>query len=388
VTPRVLLVTGAYFPEISSAGVQTRDVARALAGRAQFRVLTTAVDRSLPAEAVVDGVPVHRLRVDVDRLGSRIAAGATLIRTFTRLAAQIDLVHIHGFSSKNVLVAMLARLFRKRVILTLHTAGQDDPRTVQARGALAWWAYRGADLFMSVSPQLSQQFRESPLASRAFEEVANGVDTSRFHPASAGERASLRRELGLPVDASMVLFVGFFSRDKRPDLLCEAWRRVASRAAGPVILVCVGAANSAYFEVDPALADGMRAAAAQSGLADRLVLVEPTNAIDKYFRSADIYVLPSAREAMPMALLEAMACGLPSIATRLPRVTDVIIEDGSTGILTETVDDIAGALDGLVGDRARAAAMGARARDAAVERFGIDRTASRWLAAYQRVLAA
>ena len=103
---------------------------------------------------------------------------------------------------------------------------------------------------------------------------------------------------------------------------------------------------------------------------------------------ADIYALPSAREAMPMALLEAMACGLPSVATRLPRVTDAIINDGSSGMLVESVDELAAALELLVHDRARAAAIGARARETALARFSIEQTASRWLSAYHRVLAA
>ena len=65
VTPGVLLVTGAYYPEISSAAQQCRAVARALGGRARFTVLTTAVDRTLPSEAEVDGVRVFRLPIDV-----------------------------------------------------------------------------------------------------------------------------------------------------------------------------------------------------------------------------------------------------------------------------------------------------------------------------------
>ena len=387
-TPRVLLVTGAYFPEISSAGVQTRDVARALAGRAHFRVLTTAVDRSLPAHAVVDGVPVDRLAIDVGSLGSRLAAGVALTSTFARISGEIDLVHIHGFSSKNVPVAVLARLFGKRTILSLHTAGQDDPRSVEARGRLARWAYRGADLFLSVSPQLSQQYRASSLPPEKLEEVPNGVDTSRFRPATLAERGALRVELGLPEDTRIVLFVGFFSRDKRPDLLFEAWRRIASRGGEPVALVCVGATASSYFEVDPALAVGMKAEAERAGLSDRLILVEPTNAIERYFRAADVYALPSWREAMPMALLEAMACGLPCVATRLPQVTDVIIDEGSSGLLVDGVDELAAALDTLVTDRARGDALGVRARETAVARFSVEQTANRWLSAYHRVLAA
>src|SRR5204862_6321436 len=63
--PRVLLVTGAYFPEISAAGVQCRAVAAALGGRIRFSVLPTSVDRAVPAPDRVDHVNVHRLAIVV-----------------------------------------------------------------------------------------------------------------------------------------------------------------------------------------------------------------------------------------------------------------------------------------------------------------------------------
>src|SRR5262249_38604313 len=125
--PRVLLVTGAYYPEISAAAVQARDAARALRGRAQFSVITTAVAHGLPAADIVDGVAVHRLPIDVTRWSSRLRATAHLAATFLRLQRGIDVVHIHGVSTKNVPVTMLARLCGKPLVLTLHTAGQDDP---------------------------------------------------------------------------------------------------------------------------------------------------------------------------------------------------------------------------------------------------------------------
>jgi glycosyltransferase involved in cell wall biosynthesis len=386
VTPRVLLVTGAYYPEISASGGQARALARALGDRVRFTVMTTAVEPSLPPRESIDGVMVHRLPIDVRRAGSKMGAGAALVRSFMLLQRTVDLVHVHGCSSKNVPLALLARLFRKPWILSLHTAGQDDPASVRARGTLAFWAYRGADLFLSVSPHLSDEFRRSGLPAGKLVDAPNGVDLERFRPASAHERAALRDQLGLPPDAAIVLFVGFFSRDKRPDLLLDAWMRVAQRIGQAIVLVCVGATRSAYFEVDPRLAEGMRERADAAGLGGRLMFVEPTNELDRYFRSADVFALPSAREAMPMALLEAMACGLPCVAWRLPRVTDVIVDDGLSGLLVDSTDRLADALESLVTDTSRAQAIGARARQTIVDRFGVDRAAERWLAAYRRVL--
>ena len=380
--PRILFVTGAYYPEISSAARQCRDIARDLRGRACFSVLTTAVDRSLPLHETIDGVEVYRLPIDVASARSRLKAALRLAATFARVQASADVVHVHGFSTKNVPVTMLAKAFRKPLVLTLHTAGQDDAATVNRRGPLAAWAYQRADLITTVSPLMAAA--DSPAAAI---EIPNGVDTARFAPATRGERDALRRRLGLPIDVTSVLFVGFFSRDKRPDLLCDAWIRLSRRTGARVSLVCVGAAKSAYFEVDPAIAAGMRQAACEAGLADRLILIEPTHAIEDYFRSADVFALPSAREALPMALLEAMACGLPPVAFRLAGATDAVVEDGVNGLLVNDPTAFETALESLVRDPARAQALGARARATIVARYAIEGVANRWLDVYRRLLS-
>jgi len=118
------------------------------------------------------------------------------------------------------------------------------------------------------------------------------------------------------------------------------------------------------------------------------VFAEPTNEVERYFRAADVFVLPSAREAHPLALLEAMACGLPSIATRLPGATDAIIKDGVDGRLVPVDDEeaLADALSGLLADRGVAGAMGVRARETVLDRYDISKTAEKWLAAYHTVL--
>lgn len=383
--PRVLLVAGAYYPEISSAGGQCREVARALRGRATFSVLATAVDRTLPVIEDVDGVTVHRLPIDVESAGSRVLSGLRLAAIVARVQRDVDLIHVHGFSTKNVPLTMLARAFHTPLILTLHTAGQDDPAAVKRRGRLAFWAFRQADLMTTVSPRLSRE-ADANLAAKTID-IPNGVDTRRFTPAAHDARLELRRRLGLPVEGTQILFVGFFSRDKRPDLLGDAWIGLARRTADPISLVCVGASSSSYFEVDPDLAAQMRRSAREAGLGDRLILVKPTHAIDDYFRSADIFALPSAREALPMALLEAMACALPCVAFRLPEATDLIVEHGVNGMLAEDQAEFAAALEALVRDPGRAEALGLRARRTVVERYNIERTAERWLAAYRQVLS-
>jgi glycosyltransferase involved in cell wall biosynthesis len=212
------------------------------------------------------------------------------------------------------------------------------------------------------------------------------VETDRFRPPVGGEREALRRELGLPLDLQLVLFVGYFSRDKRPDAMYRAWAADARDRQGSG-LVMIGATRAVHGEVDTTLAPAIREWAARDRLADRIFLVEATSAIERYFRAADLFVLPSVREGLPIALIEAMSSGLACVASRLEGSTDVLIDDDSSGLLVAPDDEIGfeRALARLLTDKGLAARLGASARAAALERYSIEKVAPSWLAAYREL---
>jgi glycosyltransferase involved in cell wall biosynthesis len=159
-------------------------------------------------------------------------------------------------------------------------------------------------------------------------------------------------------------------------------------ARRPSAVVFVGATRPTYQEVDAGLADEIRRRAAADELAGRLVFVEATRSIERYFRVSDIYVLTSIREGLPIALLEAMSTGLACVASRLPGATDVMIADGINGLLVAPDDEegFATAIARLLDDRVLAERLGAAARQTVIERFSIGQTAAAWLTAYQEVV--
>lgn len=381
---RVLMVTGAYYPEISSSGEQCRNMARLLAGRVGVKVLTTAVDGSLPRHEIVDGVPVTRIRIDVTSTLSKIRATRRMLVELVRLARRSDVVHVHGYSTKNVLVAAVAKLLGKPIVLSLHTSGFDEPPAIRQHGALAWWAFSSARLYLSVSPALVESCLAAGLPADRVRLVPNGIDSDRFKPATAVERQAERQLLQLPESRPVIVFVGFFSVDKQPRVLFDAWLRLREVHGVDTTLVFVGATTSAYFEVDASQADDIRAESVRRNVSDRLVFAGVTHEVQAYLRAADVFVLPSRREGLPVALLEAMSCGLPCVASRLPGATDVVISDGENGHLVPVGDAaaFAEAIAGLLADRAQAAAMGAAARATIERRYASADVADRWLDAY------
>jgi glycosyltransferase involved in cell wall biosynthesis len=388
VTPRgVLMVTGAYWPEMSGGGLQCRTMIQALRDRYRFRVLTTCTDRRLPAVSEVEGTPVCRVYVSVSNPLTKLWAAVQTVRFFLAERASFDIVHLHGFSQKSVLVVLLAKLSGKRIMLTIHTAGSDEAAGVRQMGWTAYWAYRQADLYLAISSRIAHNYLAAGLPKTKLRLAPNGLDVDRFHPPSRQQRQAARQSLGLSDDLYWLLFVGFFSREKAPDVLFEAWLQLREMGAPPSGLLFVGATDSEYHEVDKDLAADIRQRAAALGLGDRVRFTGPVADVEAAYHAADIFVMPSTREAFGMVLVEAMASGLPVVASRLDGVTDEIVDEGSTGYLLPPRDPaaLADVLARVLRNPADAARLGAQAREAVVSRYSLEAAGQRWLEAYESV---
>jgi glycosyltransferase involved in cell wall biosynthesis len=388
--PGVLMVTGAYFPERSGAGLQCRALVRQLCAEVDFTVLTTTTTRASAGEDGEDGVPIYRVFIDPASWRSKLAGSIRFIRIFARIRRRFTIVHFHGFSQKSILLVWLARAARKQIAVKLTSVGHDDPLSIRRRdGALAYRAFVQAAMFFAPSPRFLESYAAAGLPGDRCRLIPNGVDLVRFRPAATGEREALRRVLEVPGSGPVFLFVGFFSQEKRPDRLFDAWAALKRSAAPKAVLVFVGATVGPYYEVDEALAGAIRKRAAALGVADSVLFVEATDEIERFYRAADIYVLPSVREGLPNALLEAMASGVACIATRLPGVTDAMIDDGRDGLLVPPDDaaQLESALVRVAGDPGFAARLGEAARQTAVARYGLDTVAARYLTAYRDLMS-
>lgn len=193
--------------------------------------------------------------------------------------------------------------------------------------------------------------------------IPNGVDLSRFRY-NPSVRATTRRAIGVPDGAFLVLFVGNEFVRKGLDIAVAA----VAQSTENIVLVVIGGTRSMISRVD------------SRGLPhNRLIFMGPrvTDLPDVY-AAADLLVLPSAQEAWPLVLLEAMACGVPCLATRVSSIPD-LIEDGHNGLLSErNPEAFADAIGMIAADPIQHARMSTAAQETA-SRYGWDAIAARYL---------
>lgn len=199
--------------------------------------------------------------------------------------------------------------------------------------------------------------------------IPNGVDTARFRPAEPGERVAFRQRSGLPPECRVAVFVGHEFERKGLDIALRA----LVEAPGFALLVVGGT---------PSMIGVARHRAEDLGIAARVRFVGRQDDPVPWFQTGDVFLLPSAYEANALVVLEALACGVPVIATRVGFAPDII--DGRNGLLIERdASSLVGALEviGTTPDSAWRDAARATA-----ERFSWDEVAAQYLALVDRLL--
>ncbi len=262
------------------------------------------------------------------------------------LMAQFRPAIVHTFLfHANVLARLVARsLGVSAVVGSVRVA---EPRRWHL--AAETLTARLADRLVCVSRTVAEYMVErAHVPGRLIEVIPNGVDVEHF----AQAQPISREQLGVPADAPLLISVARLDEQKGWDTLLAALARASSAVPG-VYLAAVG---------DGPLRGQLQRLAERLGIRDRLVLLGRRDDVPQLLRAADLFVLASRWEGMPNALLEAMAAGLPVLATAAHGCSE-LISDGATGRLVPVGD--AAALGNAIiqlltdpGDRRRLATAG------------------------------
>lgn len=279
-----------------------------------------------------------------------------------------NVVHSHMVHAN-----LFARLLRltgkiKRLICTAHSSNEGG------RGRML--AYRLTDVLCDLSTNVSQEAvdisvkRGAAPASRIIA-MPNGIDTVRFtfNPAS---RASLRAQLQLVDNTPLILAVGRFTEAKDYPNLLTAFSQLPSELRhAQLAIIGIGEEQTS-----------IEALAVKLGLTDRVHFLGLQRNVHEWMSAADVYVMSSAWEGMPLVLLEAMACERVVVATDCGGVKEVL---GDCGILVLSKNSSAlalGLVQGLSFSPEVAKERGQLARARVVQKYSLEAVTDKWLQLY------
>jgi glycosyltransferase involved in cell wall biosynthesis len=321
------------------------------------------------------GIPVHNLDL-ARRPLSDLWRLRRLVRDFDPQLVQTWMYHA------DLLGGLAARLAGVRtVVWGIRNTHLDRGASSRATRTIAWLCARVSAwlprAIVSCSHAAREVHRELGYRTERFVVIGNGFDLARFRP-DLGCRASVRAELGLPVDVPMVIHVGRFHPDKNHAGLIAAAALVAQRLP-QVRFVLLGVA------VDDNNRQ-LRATVDANSLAGRVHLLGLRHDVARLIAASDILCLPSRTEAFSRVLGEALACGVPCVATDVGDSRAIV---GDCGRIVPPADApaLAQALADVLGlpDSERTA-LRERARARAVERFDIAQVAREYETFYLSLL--
>jgi len=360
---RILHCCGRFSATQGGTERQARAVCAALAARGhQVSVLT----RKQPCpEPRVPGVTVHpRIRaVDRGRLFGLTYTASAIIEMI-REAGRADVLHAHHLYFDAVAARIAGRLRGRPVVAKMVGAGPGGDLD-RVRGTAGGWLFlrllRTLDAVIAPSQSCRAELLAAGFPPERIHVIANGVDIALFRPDPASESASPLKDLAGPI----VLYIGRLIEAKGLLDLLEAWPLLL-REFPHAHLVLVG---SGPIEGEVRRRAGSPPLAGTAHLTGEVADVRP------YLRAAAAFAFPSWAEGLPNALLEAMAMGLPCVASDIGPIRDAVT-DGQEGLLVpvRAPERLAAALGTLLREPALASRLGRAGRKRVKAEFSLEST--------------
>lgn len=397
--PKVCFLLDSFYPILGGGENHARLLAREMTrqGTSLF-VLTRRTLAASPTRECLDGYVVHRVApTGQPRLGKYLMMGPAFW-FLARCRRTYDVIYVCGMRTMGLVGVLCARLFGKKCILRAescdelrgdHIARHARVAQLPVLGRLpkAWLRLRNrilmrADRFLAISSAIEAEYRSAGVAEEKIVTIPNGIDTDAFVPATSEAKRAIRDRLALP-DKTLVMYTGKLNRGKGLEGLLRAWTTIAHEFS-EAHLVLVGSGAHQFLSCEPIL----RAFVRDHALHDRVTFAGATHEVAAYLKAADIFVMPSESESQCIALIEAMAVGLPAVATAVGGIPEYFV-DGCHGTLVAARNEAALA-QGLrdVLQNPEAVHQGRQARAAVLRRFQIDVVAQRHRALFREVLLA
>ena len=366
--PRVLMVLSYFHPFRGGTENQALLLSESLRQRGLDVAVLTRACNHLPDFETIGSVPVYRQiqTVNVRTLfGLRYFISCIFFMISKR--KHYDILHCHILQGFHSLAAVIiGRVFKKKVIIKIASTGVSSDfnhlRRVLGGNAILRFLKK-TDILVATSAQAAIEARREGFLDGQIAVIPNGVDMRRFKP--SGRSAHAR---------SRIVCVGRLISGKGVDILIDAFAQL--QREGICLQLDVVGSGPEYV--------CLSVQAAKLGCAGDVLFHGEVADVERFLDTACVFVQPSLSEGMSNVILEAMACGLPVIATRTGAATD-IIQDSVNGLLVDagSAEQICDAVRKIVSDETYGQKLGRQARITIEERYSIDSVADRYISLYQ-----
>ena len=380
--PRILLLTGFYYPIQGGIETHARQIAIFMQQHGfQPIVVTKRVRSSSEKSELIDGVRVIRVRPSGERtLLQRWMMVPFAIFKMFRLRKEFDLIYCVGFRGTGLAALAIGKILRKPVLLK---SGNDgvlscenwdssfkelgiSPSNLMVRilKAIFRKIYSSADGYVCFSKGLVKEARSCNIEEKKIHYLPEVIDCNRFKPAGPGERDQIRVHEGWPTNKFISMYVGRLSTEKGIIELLEAWSLVPR---GSAVLVVIGPDMPGHsMDAGP----WARKLVEEKGMMNDVIFCGARDDISILLRAADLFIQPSHYEAFGISVIEAMASGLPIVANAVGGMMDYL-EHGVNGLLCSSLkpNDIAEPILCLMNDPALHSTLGKNARQTIEEKF-------------------
>jgi N-acetyl-alpha-D-glucosaminyl L-malate synthase BshA len=364
------------YPSVGGSGILASELGEELAQRGhEIHFISYEPPFRMPAGPKVFFHPVQVSSYDLFKYPDYTLPLSVKMAEVSR-EHRLDVLHVH-YAVPHATAAILARAMlhaehRLRIITTLHGTDTTLLGRDPGYGPAIRHALEHSDAITTVSEFMRGETVRLLGVQRPVEVIHNF-----FEPrAPRRTRAEVRRELGLAEGEALLLHISNLRPLKRLDLLLETVAKLPPGAAFKLVVLAGG---------DPA---PLRAEAARLGLAGRLIVRERVSDVEDYLQAADAGLFTSEMESFCLSILELMSFGCPSAAFAVGGIPEVT-RSGETGLLVPLGDTaaLARAVNTLLTDPARRAALSRAAQQRAREHFSAAAVVPRYEALYRRVCA-
>lgn len=367
---RVCILMNRFHPIIGGSETQAKQLSERLISKdARIFILTRRINPELKKFEYVGRIPVYRVGLRGFGKFSECWAVFAIWGCLLKKLRDFDILFSRSPTALSTLLAIpFAKRFKKKVVI--RPAGTDD--IVRLRNSklsyLKYKCLKMADSFIAINSEIVQELTCLGVTKSKICFISNGVDTNRFIPLTSNEKVLKKRKLSLP-DKTIISFSGRLVWHKGLDVLLCAWKDVIREFPQGAYLIFLGSGSLQRDSCEQELKKFVK----DNNLSSSVTFRGNVSNIEEYLQATDIYVFPSIKEGSPNALLEAMASGLPAVATKIGGVLD-IVRDNFNGILVDVNQprQIAEAIIFLMRNTEYAMRLGIDARTFVEKNYSLD----------------